>query len=60
MPITKSKPKLKLANDFSKKLQFSTDFSQNVTEHPSTIVLPWQQGMFHGAGLYSEFKPIST
>ena len=58
MLITKSKPKLKLDNDLSKKLQFSTDFSQNVTEHPSTIALPWQQWMSHGTGLYSEFKPI--
>ena len=58
MLITKSKPKLKLENDLSKKLQFSTDFSQNFTEHPSTIALPWQQWMFHGTGLYSEFKPI--
>ena len=33
MLITKSKPKLKLENDLSKKLQFSTDFSQNCTEH---------------------------
>ena len=57
--ITKSKPKLKLENDLSKKLQFSTDFSQNFTEHPSTIALPWQQWMSHGTGLYSEFKPIS-
>ena len=57
--ITKSKPKLKLENDLSKKLQFSTDFSQNYTEHPSTIVLPWQQWMSYGTGLYSEFKPIS-
>ena len=31
MLITKSKPKLKLENDLSKKLQFSTDFSQNFT-----------------------------
>ena len=28
MLITKSKPKLKLENDLSKKLQFSTDFRQ--------------------------------
>ena len=38
---TKSKPKLNFENDLSKKLQFSTDFSQNFTEHPSTIALPW-------------------
>ena len=55
MLIKKSKPKVKLKNDFSKKLQFSTDFSQNVTEHPSTIALTWQQWMSHGTGLYSEF-----
>ena len=59
MLITKSKTKLKLENDLGKKLQFSTDFSQNVTEHPSTIASPWQQWMSHGTGLYSEFKPIS-
>ena len=58
MLITKSKPKLRLENDLSKKMQFSTDFSQNFTEHPSTIALPWQQWMSHGTGLYSEFKPI--
>ena len=57
--ITKSKPKLKFENDLSKKLHFSIDFCQNFTEHPSRIVLPWQQQMFHGPGLYSEFKPIS-
>ena len=45
MLITKSKPKLKLENDLSKKLQFSTDCSQNFTEHSSTIALPWQQWM---------------
>ena len=57
MLTTKSKPKLKLENDLSKKLQLSTDFSQNFIEHPSTIALPWQQWMSHGTGLYSEFKP---
>ena len=40
-------------------MQFYTDFSQNFTEHPSTIALPWQQWMSHGTGWYSEFKPIS-
>ena len=55
MLITKSKPKLKVEYDLSKKLQFSTDFSQNVTEHPSTIALVWQQWMAHVTGLYSEF-----
>ena len=40
MLITKSEPELKLENDLSKKLQFSTDFNQNFTEYPSTIVLP--------------------
>ena len=59
MLITKSKPKLRLENDLSKKMQFFTDFSQNFTEHPSTIALPWQQWLSHGTGLYSEFKPIS-
>ena len=59
MLITKSKPKLKLENDLSRKLQFSTDFSQKFTQTPSTI-LPWQQWMSHGTVLYSEFKPIRT
>ena len=59
MLITKSKPKLELENDLSKKLQFSADFSQKFPEHPSTIALPWQQWISHGTGLYSEFKPIS-
>ena len=58
MLITKNNPKLRLENDLSRKMQFSTNFSQNVTEHPSTIALPWQQWMPHGTGLYSEFKPI--
>ena len=60
MLVMTSKPKLKLENDLSKKLQFSTDFSQNFTEHPSTIALPWQEWMPHGTSLYSEFKPISV
>ena len=59
MLITKRKPKLKLENDLSKKLQFSTDFSQNNNKHSSTIALPWQQWMSHGPGLYSELKPIN-
>ena len=59
MLITKTEPKLKLENDLRKKLQFSTDFSQNFTKHPSTIALPWQQRMSHGTSLYSKFKPIS-
>ena len=59
MLITKSKPKLRLENDLSEKMQFSTNFSQNFTEHPSRIASPWQQWMSHGTGLYSEFKPIS-
>ena len=54
MLITKKKPKLKLENDFSKKLQFSTDFSQNFTKHSSAIALPWQQWMSHWTSLYSE------
>ena len=58
MLTRKSKLKLKLDNDLSKKLQFSTDFSQNFTKHPSTIVLPWQQWMSDGTGLCSAFKPI--
>ena len=59
MLITKSNPKLRLENDLSWKMQFSIDFHQNFTEHPSTIALPWKQWMSHGTGLYSEFKPIS-
>ena len=51
MLITKRGPKLKLENDLSKKIHFSTDFSQNYTIHSSTIALPWQQWMSHGAGL---------
>ena len=56
MLITKSKPKLKLENDLREKSQFSTDFSQNFTKHPSTIALPWQQWMSNGTGLYSDCK----
>ena len=59
MLITKGKPKLKLENDLSKKLQFPTNFSHNFTEHPSTIALPWQKWMPHWTGLFSEFMPIS-
>ena len=59
MLITKRKPKLKSENDLSKKLQSSTNISQNYTKHSSTIALPWQQWMSHGADLYSELKPIS-
>ena len=59
MLITKSKPKLKLENYLSKKMLFSTDFSQNFAAHALTIALPWQQWMSHGTGLYSEFKLIS-
>ena len=59
MLITKSNTKLRLENDLSRNMQFSTDFSRNFTKHPSIIALPWQQWMSHGTGLYSEFKPIS-
>ena len=59
MLITKSNPKLRLGNNLSRKVQFSTNFSQHFTEHPSTTALPWQQWMSHGTGLYSEFKLIS-
>ena len=59
MLITKRNPKLRLDDNFSRKMQVSTDFSQIYTEHPATIALPWQQWMSHGTGLYSEFKPIS-
>ena len=50
--ITKRRPELKLENVLSKKLQFSTNFSQNYAKHSSTITLPWQQWMSHGTGLY--------
>ena len=43
MLITKRKTKLKLENNLSKTLQFSTDFSQNDTKHSLTIALPLQQ-----------------
>ena len=56
MLIAKRKSKLKLENDLSKTLQFSTDFSENYTKHSSTIALPWQQWMSHGTGLYSKSK----
>ena len=59
MLITKRKPKLKLENELSKKLQLSTDFSQNYSKHSSTIALPWRQWMSHGTGLYLELKLIS-
>ena len=52
MLITKSNLKLRLDNNLIRKMQVSTDFSQNFTEHPSTIALPWQQWMSHGTGLY--------
>ena len=55
MLITKRNPKLRLKNDLSgKKMQVSTNFSQNFTDHPSTIALPWQQWMSHRTGLYSD------
>ena len=54
MLIAKRKSKLKLENDLSKKLQFSTDFSQNHNKYSSTIALPWQQWMSHGPSLYSK------
>ena len=48
MLITKSKPKLKLENDLSKKLEFSTDFSQKFYRAPfnnsitmATVDVPW-------------------
>ena len=48
MPITKRKPKLKLENDLSKTLHFSTDFSQDYTKDSSTnsvamatVDVPW-------------------
>ena len=51
MLITINSPKLRLDNNLSRKMQFSTDIIQNFAKHPSTIALPWQQWMFHGAGL---------
>ena len=59
MLIIKRNPKLKLESDFSKKLQFSTNFRQNYTKDSSTVASPWQQWMYHGTGLYSESKLIS-
>ena len=56
MLITKRRPKLKLGNVLSKKLQFSTDFSQHYTKHSSTIALPWQQWMSHGTGFVFKKK----
>ena len=44
MLITKRRPNLKLENNLSKKLQFSTDFSQNYTKHSSTIALHGNSG----------------
>ena len=38
MLITKRRPKLKLENVLSKKLQFSTDFSQNYTKYSSAAL----------------------
>ena len=43
MLIVKERSKLELENDLSKKLEFSTDLSQNYTKHSSTVALPWQQ-----------------
>ena len=43
MLITKSNLKLRVENDLSRKMQFSTDFSQNFNDDLSTIALPWQQ-----------------
>ena len=57
--ITKRNAKLKLENDLNKKMQFSTDFSQNYTKHFYSIKLPCQQWMSHRTSLYSELKPIS-
>ena len=52
--IIKRRPKLKLENDLSKKLQFSTNFSQNYTKRSSIIALPWRLWMPHRTGLYSK------
>ena len=60
MIMAKRKPKLKLENNLSRKLQFADDFKENFTEHSSTKALPWQQWMSHGTDLYLKLKPIST
>ena len=52
MLITKRRPKLKLENNLSETLPFSTDFSQNYTMHSSTKALAWQQWMSHDTGSY--------
>ena len=54
MLITRRRPKWKLENVLSKKVQFSTDFSQNYDKHSSTILLTWRQWMFNGTSLYSK------
>ena len=59
MLITKRRPKLKLENDLSQKLQLSSNFGQNYAKHSSTIALPWQKWMSHGTCLYSKRKLIS-
>ena len=49
MLIANRKHKVKLENDLGKKLQFSTDFSQNYTKHFSNSIamaivdVPWDQ-----------------
>ena len=48
MLITKSNHKLRLENDLSRKMQFSTHFSQNFTEHPSTIPFHGNSGCLMG------------
>ena len=45
MLITKCNPKLRLDNNLRRKMQFSTDFSQNFTEH-ATVDVPWDWFVF--------------
>ena len=49
MLITKSNPKLRLQNDLSRKMQFSTDFSQapfNNSVTMATVNVPWDWLVF--------------
>ena len=53
MLITKSNPKLRLENDLSRKMQFSTDFSQKFYQAPfnnsvtmAKVDVPWDRFVF--------------
>ena len=71
MLITKSNPKLRLENDLSRKMQFSTDFSQKFTKHPSTMAtmvtmatvdVPWDWFCIQNSSLlvYSKSQKVSA